>query len=133
MAIGPEGCANERCLNMMTESFEKLFEESLASQPIKPGTILTGNVIEINEDVVIVNAGLKSEAVIPITQFFDDKGELEVSVGDDIEVAVDSVEDGFGETRLSRENSMSSSSFSSRVRTPTAPTTRDVICSSSRS
>ena len=103
MAIGPEGCANERCLNMMTESFEKLFEESLASQPIKPGTILTGNVIEINEDVVIVNAGLKSEAVIPITQFFDDKGELEVSVGDDIEVAVDSVEDGFGETRLSRE------------------------------
>ena len=88
---------------MMTESFEKLFEESLASQPIKPGTILTGNVIEINEDVVIVNAGLKSEAVIPITQFFDDKGELEVSVGDDIEVAVDSVEDGFGETRLSRE------------------------------
>ncbi len=87
----------------MTESFEQLLEESLANQQIRPGTILTGNVIEINEDVVIVNAGLKSEAVIPITQFFDDKGELEVNVGDDVEVAVDSVEDGFGETRLSRE------------------------------
>ncbi len=87
----------------MTESFEQLLEESLANQQIRPGTILTANVIEINEDVVIVNAGLKSEAVIPITQFFDDKGELEVNVGDDVEVAVDSVEDGFGETRLSRE------------------------------
>ena len=87
----------------MTESFEQLLEESLANQQIKPGTIVTGNVVDINDDVVIINAGLKSEAVIPINQFFDDKGELEVNIGDDVEVAVDSVEDGFGETRLSRE------------------------------
>ena len=87
----------------MTESFAELFEESLASQRIKPGTILTGNVVEVNADVVIVNAGLKSEAVIPAEQFQNDQGEIEVAVGDDVEVALDTVEDGFGETRLSRE------------------------------
>jgi small subunit ribosomal protein S1 len=87
----------------MTESFAQLFEESLASQRIKPGTILTGRVIEVGPDVVLVNAGLKSEAVIPTEQFKNERGELEVSVGDDVEVALDSVEDGSGETRLSRE------------------------------
>jgi len=87
----------------MTESFAELFEESLASQRIKPGTILTGNVVEVNPDVVIVNAGLKSEAVIPAEQFYNDQGEIEVAVGDEVEVALDTVEDGFGETRLSRE------------------------------
>ncbi|MEM1262657.1 MAG: 30S ribosomal protein S1 [Pseudomonadota bacterium] len=87
----------------MTESFAELFEESLASQQIKPGSILNGKVVSVNSDVVIVNAGLKSEAVIPVEQFHNDKGELEVAVGDDVEVALDAVEDGFGETRLSRE------------------------------
>ena len=87
----------------MTESFAELFEESLASQQIKPGAILNGKVVSVNSDVVIVNAGLKSEAVIPVEQFHNDKGELEVAVGDDVEVALDAVEDGFGETRLSRE------------------------------
>ncbi len=87
----------------MTESFAELFEESLASQQIKPGSILNGTVVSVNSDVVIVNAGLKSEAVIPVEQFHNDKGELEVAVGDDVEVALDAVEDGFGETRLSRE------------------------------
>jgi len=87
----------------MTESFAELFEESLASQRIKPGTILTANVVEVNADVVIVNAGLKSEAVIPAEQFHNDQGEIEVAVGDEVEVALDTVEDGFGETRLSRE------------------------------
>ena len=87
----------------MTESFAQLFEESLASQKIKPGAILMGRVVEVGPDVVIVNAGLKSEAVIPVEQFKNDRGEIEVAVGDDVEVALDSVEDGSGETRLSRE------------------------------
>jgi small subunit ribosomal protein S1 len=88
---------------LMTESFAQLFEESLASQRIKPGAILTGKVVEVGPDVVLVNAGLKSEAVIPVEQFKNERGEIEVSVGDDVEVALDSVEDGTGETRLSRE------------------------------
>ena len=90
----------------MSESFAELFEESFASQQIKPGTIIIGTVIAINEDVVIVSAGLKSEAVIPIAQFQDEKGETDISVGDEIEVALDAVEDGFGETRLSREKAI---------------------------
>ena len=87
----------------MSESFAELFEQSIASQQIKPGTILTGQVVEINPDVVIVNVGLNSEAVIPVDQFLTDAGEVECAVGDDIEVALDAVEDGFGETRLSRD------------------------------
>ena len=87
----------------MSESFAELLEESLASQKIKPGSILTGTVIDVNSDVVIVNAGLKSEAVIPANQFLNERGELEVAVGDVVEVALDTVEDGYGETRLSRE------------------------------
>ncbi|HQR47974.1 MAG TPA: S1 RNA-binding domain-containing protein, partial [Steroidobacteraceae bacterium] len=87
----------------MTESFAQLFEESLASQRIRPGQILTGRVIEVGPDKVVVSAGLKSEAVIDIHQFKNERGEIEVSVGDDVEVALDSVEDGSGETRLSRE------------------------------
>jgi small subunit ribosomal protein S1 len=87
----------------MTESFAQLFEESLASQRIRPGQILTGRVIDVGPDVVVVSAGLKSEAVIPVQQFKNERGELEVAVGDEVEVALDSVEDGSGETRLSRE------------------------------
>jgi len=87
----------------MSESFAELFEESIANQDIKQGAILTASVVAINSDVVIVYAGLKSEAVIPISQFFNERGELEVAVGDEVEVALDAVEDGFGETRLSRE------------------------------
>ena len=87
----------------MSESFAELFEESLASQQIRPGQILTGRVIDVGPDVVLVTAGLKSEAVIPLQQFKNEQGEVEVSVGDEVEVALDSVEDGSGETRLSRE------------------------------
>src|SRR5210317_2109448 len=91
----------------MSESFAELFEESFASQQIKPGSIITGTVVAVNDDVVIVSAGLKSEAVIPIEQFKNDKAaEGGVSVGDEIEVALDAVEDGFGETRLSREKAI---------------------------
>src|SRR6202166_647116 len=87
----------------MTESFSEMFEQSLANQRIRPGMILTGLVIDVGPDVVIVNVGLKSEAVIPLEQFKNERGEVEVSAGDQVEVALDSVEDGTGETRLSRE------------------------------
>ncbi|MFO7275684.1 MAG: 30S ribosomal protein S1 [Pseudomonadota bacterium] len=87
----------------MTESFAQLFEQSLANQRIRPGMILTGLVVDVTPDVVIVNVGLKSEAVIPVEQFKNERGEVEVKPGDQVEVALDSVEDGTGETRLSRE------------------------------
>jgi len=87
----------------MTESFAELFEKSLANQRIRPGMILTGLIIDVTDDVVIVNVGLKSEAVIPLEQFKNERGEVEVKAGDQVEVALDSVEDGTGETRLSRE------------------------------
>jgi small subunit ribosomal protein S1 len=87
----------------MTESFAQLFQDSLANQRIRPGMILTGLVVDVSQDVVIVNVGLKSEAVIPVEQFKNERGELEVKAGDQVEVALDSVEDGTGETRLSRE------------------------------
>ena len=87
----------------MTESFSDLFEQSLANQRIRPGMILMGLVIEVGDDMVVVNVGLKSEANIPIEQFRTERGELEVKAGDEVEVALDAVEDGTGETRLSRE------------------------------
>ncbi len=87
----------------MTESFSELFEQSLANQRIRPGMILTGLVISVGSDMVIVNVGLKSEAVIPLDQFRNERGEIEVVAGDEVEVALDAVEDGTGETRLSRE------------------------------
>lgn len=87
----------------MSESFAELLEESLANQQIRQGSILTATVVDVNQDVVIVHAGLKSEAVIPTEQFLNERGEVEVEIGDDVEVALDTVEDGFGETRLSRE------------------------------
>jgi small subunit ribosomal protein S1 len=87
----------------MSESFAELFEQSIASQRIRPGTILNGLIVEVGQDYVIVNVGLKSEAVIPSDQFKNEKGEIEVAVGETVEVALDSVEDGSGETRLSRE------------------------------
>ena len=90
----------------MSESFAELFEESFASKRIKPGSIITGVVVAINDDVVIVSAGLKSEAVIPIEQFRNDLRDGDIAVGDDVEVALDAVEDGFGETKLSREKAI---------------------------
>ena len=94
---------NVRASEGMTESFAELFEQSLANQRIRPGMILTGLVVDVTADVVIVNVGLKSEAVIPLEQFKNERGEVEVKTGDSVEVALDSVEDGTGETRLSRE------------------------------
>jgi small subunit ribosomal protein S1 len=90
----------------MSESFAELFEESFASQQLKSGAIITGTVVAVNGDVVLISAGLKSEAVIPLEQFKNEKGESDVSVGDEFEVALDAVEDGFGETKLSREKAV---------------------------
>jgi small subunit ribosomal protein S1 len=87
----------------MTESFAELFEQSLITTQFQPGSIVVGTVIEITADNVVINAGLKSEGVIPRSQFLSPEGELEVAVGDEVEVALDAVEDGFGVTRLSRE------------------------------
>ena len=90
-------------LQPMTESFAELFEESLNTTQLQPGTIVTGQVVAITPDAVIVNAGLKTEGIIPRSQFLSPEGELEVAIGDDVQVALDAVEDGFGTTRLSRE------------------------------
>jgi small subunit ribosomal protein S1 len=87
----------------MTESFAELFEQSIAEKDLRPGAIVMGKIVDIRDDVVVVNAGLKSEGILPIHQFRKPDGELEVEVGDEVEVALDTVEDGFGETRLSRE------------------------------
>ncbi|MGB5145367.1 MAG: 30S ribosomal protein S1 [Shewanella indica] len=87
----------------MTESFAQLFEESLKTIETRPGAIVRGVVVAIDKDVVLVDAGLKSESAIPVEQFKNAQGELEIQVGDEIDVALDAVEDGFGETVLSRE------------------------------
>ncbi len=87
----------------MSESFAELFEESISKAQMKVGSILTGQVVDITGDYVIVNAGLKSEGAVPIEEFEDENGETDVKIGDSVEVALDSVEDGFGETKLSRE------------------------------
>ncbi|EIC84806.1 30S ribosomal protein S1 [Serratia sp. M24T3] len=87
----------------MTESFAQLFEESLKTIETRPGSIVRGVVVSIDKDVVLVDAGLKSESAIPAEQFKNAQGELEIQVGDEVDVALDAVEDGFGETLLSRE------------------------------
>ncbi len=87
----------------MSESFAELFEESVSNLNTQVGTIINGTVVDINKDAVIVYAGLKSEGIIPIEQFKVTDGVLEVEVGDSVEVALDMLEDGYGETKLSRE------------------------------
>ena len=87
----------------MSESFAELFEESLKNIEMKPGAIVSGLVVDIDSDWVTVHAGLKSEGVIPAEQFLNDNGEMSIQIGDEVQVALDAVEDGFGETRLSRE------------------------------
>lgn len=87
----------------MTESFAELLEASLSATQLQPGTIVTGTVVDITSDTVIVNAGLKSEGIIPRNQFSDAEGSLEVAVGDEVQVVLDAVEDGSGATRLSRD------------------------------
>ena len=87
----------------MTENFAQLFEESLKELETRPGAIVKGTVVSIDKDIVLVDAGLKSESAIPADQFKNAEGSLEIAVGDSVDVALDAVEDGFGETILSRE------------------------------
>jgi small subunit ribosomal protein S1 len=87
----------------MTESFAELFEQSLTNKQMQPGAIVMATIVAIRPDAVVVNAGLKSEGLIPLEQFYNEEGVLEVKEGDQVEVALDAIEDGFGETRLSRE------------------------------
>ena len=95
----------------MSESFAELFEESLAQTEMRQGAILTGVVIDVTRDMVVVNAGLKSEGVIPIDEFRGETGVASVNIGDEIQVALEYVEDGFGETRLSREKAIRAESW----------------------
>lgn len=85
------------------ESFAQLFEESLSLQDMRPGEVITAEVVAVDSNFVTVNAGLKSESLIPVEEFKNDKGEVEVGIGDFVTVAIDALENGFGETKLSRE------------------------------
>ena len=87
----------------MSESFAELFAQSRIENKMRPGAIVSATVVDIRPDAVVVNAGLKSEGIIPIEQFHDENGALEVAIGDEVDVALDAIEDGYGETRLSRE------------------------------
>ncbi|MEH6635224.1 MAG: 30S ribosomal protein S1 [Halioglobus sp.] len=95
----------------MSESFAELFEESLKTVDMKPGAIVTGVIIDIDNEWVTVHAGLKSEGVIPRAQFIDASGECNLSIGDEVQVALETVEDGFGETKLSREKAKRSEAW----------------------
>ena len=85
------------------ESFAELFEQSLASQEMRQGEVITAEVVRVDYNFVVVNAGLKSEAYVPIEEFKDDKGEVTVQPGDFVSVAIESVENGYGDTILSRD------------------------------
>ncbi|MBV1911178.1 MAG: 30S ribosomal protein S1 [Kangiellaceae bacterium] len=87
----------------MSENFAELFEQSIKETEMRPGAIVSGTVVAIDSETVTVNAGLKSEGVISISQFLNEKGEVEVEVGDSVDVALDAIEDGYGTTQLSRE------------------------------
>ena len=95
----------------MSESFAELFEESLISVEMEPGSIVTGTVVDIDNDWVTVHAGLKSEGVIPKSQFYGESGDFSLEIGDQVKVAMEVVDDGFGETRLSREKARRAESW----------------------
>ncbi|MFO7190568.1 MAG: S1 RNA-binding domain-containing protein, partial [Pseudomonadota bacterium] len=85
------------------ESFAALFEESLNRKEMRVGEVITAEVVRVDQNYVVVNAGLKSESFIPIEEFRDDHGEVNVKPGDFVSVAIEALEDGYGETRLSRD------------------------------
>ena len=96
----------------MTQSFAELFEESLLTVEMAPGSIVTGIVVDIDSEWVTVHAGLKSEGVIPRSQFLTESGEFSLNIGDEVKVALEAVEDGFGETKLSREKAKRAETWS---------------------
>ena len=95
----------------MSESFAELFEESLNTIEMAPGAIVTGTVVDIDNEVVVVHAGLKSEGIIPKNEFLDERGEFSLAIGDQVKVAMEIVDDGWGETRMSREKAKRAESW----------------------
>ncbi|MGA9911648.1 MAG: S1 RNA-binding domain-containing protein, partial [Paraburkholderia sp.] len=89
--------------NPNTESFAALFEESLTKQDMRAGEVISAEVVRVDHNFVVVNAGLKSEAYIPLEEFLNDAGEVEVQAGDFVSVAIDALENGYGDTILSRD------------------------------
>jgi len=87
----------------MSETFASLLDESLQTLDMQPGSIVSGVVLDVDKDWVTVHVGLKSEGVIPLDEFRNNKGEVDVEVGSEVQVALEAVEDGYGETRISRE------------------------------
>ena len=87
----------------MTESFAALLDESLSTLDMQPGSIVSGVVLDVDNDWVTVHVGLKSEGVVSLDEFRNNEGEVSIVVGDEVEVALEAVEDGYGETRISRE------------------------------
>ena len=100
-----------RSSQKMSETFEQLLEESLKGSVMQTGAVISAEVVDVNGDYVVVNAGLKSESEIPATQFRDADGAVSVQVGDFVEVAIEALEDGFGNTRLSRERARRAKSW----------------------
>ena len=95
----------------MSESFAELFEESLKTIDMQSGSIIAGVIVDIDNEWITVHAGLKSEGVIPRAQFLNENGEIDVEIGDTVKVSMDAVDDGFGETRLSREKAKRAESW----------------------
>jgi small subunit ribosomal protein S1 len=110
-------------VSSMTESFAKLFEESLSSVQLRTGSVVRGIVVDVGSDYVIVNANLKSEGVIPVEQFYNESGACEVVVGDEVDVVVEAIEDGYGETRLSREKAKRAEAWTALYRAHDSGTT----------
>ena len=100
----------------MSESFAALFEESLQRTEMRPGEVITAEVVRVEHNFVVVNAGLKSEAYVPIEEFKNDQGEVEVQVGDFVSVAIGSIENGYGDTILSRDTAKRLASWMSLER-----------------
>ena len=90
----------------MTVNFEQILDDSLNTLNMKPGSLVTGIVMDILDTYVVVHVGLKSEASVPINEFYDESGELAVEVGDEVQLTLEAVEDGHGNTRVSREKAI---------------------------
>ena len=105
----------------MSESFADLLDESIASLEMQPGSIVSGVVLDIDKNWVTVHVGLKSEGVISIDEFRTNDGQLNIEVGDQIEVALEAVEDGYGETRISREKARKISTWKNFFESPKTP------------
>ena len=99
----------------MEQTFEELFESSQYNQNIKPGQIIEANVINITSDHAVLSAGLKSESFVNINQFKDNDGEVEISIGDKVNVVIEEIEDGEGHTRLSRQKAKNEATWAKLI------------------